>query len=150
MMDVKFEHFLKAPLPTLFTELGIVMVVKLEHFSKAQCPIIFTEFGIIVFLQPAIRVFVAVSIIALQLFLLSYLVLPSSIIIDVKPEQPEKAEPPILVTELGIVIDVKPEQLEKAPLPIIFTELGIIVFSQPLIRVFVAVSIIALQLLLLS
>ena len=34
-------------------------------------------------------------------------------VIDVKPEQPEKADPPILVTEFGMVIDVKPEQPEK-------------------------------------
>jgi hypothetical protein len=42
------------------------------------------EFGIIVFLHPKIKVFVSVSIMALQLFLLSYLVLPSSTVIDSK------------------------------------------------------------------
>ena len=31
-------------------------------------------------------------------------------VIDVKPEQPEKAKASILVTEFGMVIDVKPEQ----------------------------------------
>ena len=31
-------------------------------------------------------------------------------VIDVKPEQKEKAHLPILVTEFGMVIDVKPEQ----------------------------------------
>ena len=47
--------------------------------------------------------------------------------IDVKPLQPEKAAPPILVTELGIVIDVKPLQPEKASFPILVTELGIVI-----------------------
>ena len=40
---------------------------------------------------------------------------------------------------------VKPLQPENAPGPIEVTELGIIVFSHPLINVFVAVSIMALQ-----
>ena len=40
---------------------------------------------------------------------------------------------------------VKPEQPWNAPPPIEVTELGIIVFLHPLINVFVAVSIMALQ-----
>ena len=44
---------------------------------------------------------------------------------DVKLLQPEKAELPILVTELGIVTDVKLLQPEKAP-SILVTELGIV------------------------
>ena len=44
------------------------------------------------------------------------------------PEQPEKAEPPIDVTELGMVTEVRPVQSRKAELPIEVTELGIIVF----------------------
>ena len=44
---------------------------------------------------------------------------------DVKLEQPEKADNPILVTELGIETEVKPVQLEKADDPILVTELGI-------------------------
>ena len=46
-------------------------------------------------------------------------------VIEVKPEQPEKAELPIEVTELGMVTDVRPEQLEKAELPMLVTLLGI-------------------------
>ena len=38
-----------------------------------------------------------------------------------RPEQPEKAEFPILVTEFGIVMEVRPEQLLKAELPILVT-----------------------------
>ena len=38
----------------------------------------------------------------------------SGISIDVSPEQPENALPPMLVTPSGIVIDVSPEQPENA------------------------------------
>ena len=38
----------------------------------------------------------------------------SGIVIEVKPVQPENAEPPILVTLSGIVIEVKPVQPENA------------------------------------
>ena len=44
-----------------------------------------------------------------------------------------------------MVMLVKPLQLENAQSPILVTELGIIVFLHPLINVFVAVSIMALQ-----
>ena len=88
---------------------------------------VITEFGIMVFLQPDINSFFSVSIMALQLSLESYTVLPSSTIIEVKPLQPEKAPTPILVTELGIVIEVKPLQPEKALPPILVTELGIVI-----------------------
>lgn len=63
-----------------------------------------TEFGMIVFLIPNIRVFVLVSIIALQLFLLSYLGLPFSTVIVESSGQPENASFSMLVTEFGIVI----------------------------------------------
>ena len=49
------------------------------------------------------------------------------------------------VTELGIVTLVKPLQPAKAELPIEVTELGIMVFLQPVCKVFVAFSIMALQ-----
>lgn len=48
-----------------------------------------TLLGITVFLQPAIRVLVIVSMIALQLSRESYTLFPSSTDMDVKPEQPE-------------------------------------------------------------
>ena len=63
----------------------------------------------------------------------------------VRPLQLENALKPIEVTELGMVTLVKPVQPENARLPIEVTELGIIVFLHPLINVFVAVSIMALQ-----
>ena len=48
------------------------MLVKLEQPLNALSPILVTPLGIIVFLQPAIRVFEAVSIIALHPFRDSY------------------------------------------------------------------------------
>ena len=72
------------------------------------------------------------------------------IVIDVKDEQFKKALSPILVTLFGMVIDVKDELLEKALSPIAVMVLGMLVFLHPKIRVLVAVSIIALQLLRLS
>ena len=63
----------------------------------------------------------------------------------VKPLQPQNAPLPIEVTELGMVTLVKPMQKKNASSPIEVTELGIIVFLHPLINVFVAVSIMALQ-----
>lgn len=44
---------------------------------------------------------------------------------DVKPVQPEKADPPIVVTEVGISMEVKPVQPENAITPISVTEDGI-------------------------
>jgi hypothetical protein len=45
---------------------------------------------------------------------------------DVNPLQEEKAEAPIVVTELGIVTLVNLLQEEKAELPIVVTELPIV------------------------
>ena len=59
----------------------------------------------------------------------------------------EKAPSPMLVTLFGIVTLVKPMHSEKAPSPMLVTPSGIDVFLQPVINVFVDVSIIALQLL---
>ncbi len=117
------------------------MDVKPEQPVKANRPIDVTLLGMVVFLHPAIRVLVAVSIIALQLSRESYLVFPFSTVIDVRPShsenapysidvtlfpiitddrlwQPRKAPPLIDVTLLGMVTDVRPEQPEKAWDPI--------------------------------
>ena len=50
---------------------------------------------------------------------------------EVKPEQPKKAQFPRLVTELGISMEVKPEQKRNASSPIIVTELGISIEVKP-------------------
>ena len=150
------------------------------------------EFGIIVFLQPAIKVFVLVSIMALELSRESKVVfslfmtilfnleqrinaslpiefteLPMAtevsleqsknalspiavtefgMAIEVNPEQYINACSPISVTEFGMVTEVNPSQSKNASSPIAVTEFGIIVFLQPAIKVFDAVSIMALQL----
>ena len=90
-----------------------------------------TEFGITVFLHPTINVFVFVFIIALQLSRESYFVFPDSTSIVVRLEQPENAQPPMLVTEFGMVTLVKPEQPRKAPRPMLVTELGIVTLVRP-------------------
>ena len=53
----------------------------------------------------------------------------------------------MLVTLFGIVMEFRPLQPSKASSPIIVTLFGMDVFLQPVIRVLVSVSIIALQLL---
>ena len=75
--------------------------VKPKQPLKAEPAIDVTPSGITVFLHPATNSLVEVFIIALQDSLESYTGLPSSTTIDVKPEQPSKAESPIDVTELG-------------------------------------------------
>ena len=69
-----------------------------------------TSSGITVFLHPAIRVLVAVSMIALQFFLLSYTVFLSSTFMLINPVQSRNAFSPMLVTLSGIVMFVKPVQ----------------------------------------
>ena len=123
----------------------------------------------VVFLQPTIKLFVDVSIIALQLLRESYVPLFLSTVTEVSPEQPQKAalpmevtelgmetkvrpvqsqktQSPIEVTELGMVTEVSPEQRKKAYSLMAVTELGMIVLLQPTINLFVDVCIIALQL----
>ena len=94
----------------LVTLLGIVTEVKEEQPLKALPPILVTLLGIVVFLQPAMRVLVAVLIIALQFSRLSYVEFLLSTTMEVKEEQSPKAELPMLVTLLGIVTEVKEEQ----------------------------------------
>ena len=87
MTEVRLLQPSKAYFPILVTELRIVIVVRLSHPSKAPCPILVTVLGITAFLHPAIKVLDFVSIMALQLSLLSYFAFPSSTIIEVRPEQ---------------------------------------------------------------
>ena len=68
---------------------------------------LFTLFGITVFLHPAINVLGFVSMMALQLFLLSYWGLFFSTIIEESAMQFAKALSLMLVTLLGIVMEVK-------------------------------------------
>ena len=70
-------------------------------------------------------VFVAVSIIALQLFLESYTVLFSFTTILVNELQPENASEPILVTLSGISMLVNELHIKNALLPMLVTLSGI-------------------------
>ena len=71
---------------------------------------------------------VAVSIIALQLSRESYILLPLSIVIEVKPEQPSNALS-IRPTEFDNVISVKPVQLLNARSPIVILFLPIVLIE---------------------
>jgi len=124
--------------------------VSSKHLLKAFAPILVIPSGIIVFEQPTIRLFFDVRIIALQLFLLSYTMLSESTEIEASPEHPQKALLSMFVTLLGILIESSPKHPSKARLLMLVIPSGIIVFEQPTIRLFVDVSIIALQLFLLS
>ena len=110
----------------LFTLLGMVTDVRSLQSARNNFPIDVTSLGITVFIQPCIRLLVAVSIIALQLLRESYFVFPLSTEIDVRLEQNPKGVSPIDVTLLGISMDVSLEQKLKAPSPIDVTLWGIV------------------------
>ena len=114
VMEVKPEQSSKASISILVTEFGMVMEVKPVHLLKAQTPILVTELGIMVFLHPAIKVLLLFSIMALQSSRESYISLSEATDIDSKHEQPQKAQSPMLFTELPIVTEVKPLQSPKA------------------------------------
>jgi hypothetical protein len=80
-------QLLKAYSPIVVTRCGRVMEVSSVQPKKARGPMADTDAGITVFLQPATRVLVAVSMMALQLFLESYTGLPAATVIDSKPGQ---------------------------------------------------------------
>ena len=83
--------------------------------------------GMRVFLHPTIKVFVSFSIIALQLSLLSYTVLPLVTLISDKEEQPSNAYSPMEETLSGIVIEVSAEQSWNAYIPMEETLFGIVI-----------------------
>ena len=89
---------------------GIVILVNLVLPSKALSPIAVTLLGIVVFLHPTISVFEFFSIIALQLFLLSYTLLPSFTFIFIKLSHPINMPPLICATLAEISTLVKSGQ----------------------------------------
>ena len=107
VMEVRAKQFLNASYPMLVTELGMVMEVREEQPSNASSPMLVTELGMMVDWPPAIRVLVAVSIMALQFSRESYTVLPLSTTMEVREEQFSSAPSPMLVTELGMVMEVR-------------------------------------------
>ena len=64
---------------------------------------------------------------------------------EVKPRHPLKAHSPMDVTLLGMFTEVKPTRQLKALFPMDVTLSGMTVLTQPAIKVFVAVSMMALQ-----
>ena len=130
VMLVRPEHPENALLPMLVTEFGIVMLIKPEQPENAYSMLV-TVLGIKEFIHPAIKVFEAVSMIALQLSRESNFEFPVSTTILVRPEQPENAELPMLVTEFGIVTLVRLEQEENAYSPMLVTEFGIVTLVRP-------------------
>ena len=85
-----------------------------------------TELGMVVDWQPARRVLVAVSIIALQFSRESYIVLPLFTTMEVREEQYLNAPSPMLVTEFGMAMEVREEQPLNALLPMLVTEFGMV------------------------
>ena len=106
---VRLLQLQKAYLPIKVTEFGIATEVIPLQDKKALSPIEVTVLGMIVFLHPVIRVFDAVSIIALQLLRESYFTFPLSTLMLIK-SQHSNAWSQIDVTEFGIVIFVRPSQ----------------------------------------
>ena len=98
LIEERFRQPENALAPMFVTVSGIFIKAIPEQPLKASFPILVTVTGMSVLLQPAINEFVSVSIIALQLFLLSYFLFPFSTTIDWNPEQPPKAASPILVS----------------------------------------------------
>ena len=87
----------------------MVTLVRPEQSSNALLPMLVTELGMMVLLHPAINVFDAVSMMALQLSRESYEELPDATVRLVKLEQPLNAPLPMLVTEFPMVTLVRPE-----------------------------------------
>lgn len=123
----------------------MLIETKSLQLLNAPSPITVMVVGMIVFLHPTINSFCAVSIIALQLSRESYVVLPDSTTILVKPEVPANASFPMVLTEFGMVSEDISEHELNALSPIMVTVLGIIVALHPEISLFVDVSMIALQ-----
>ena len=116
------SHNLNALLLIYVTPSGMVIEVRFEAW-KAYSPMVVTLAGIIVFEQPWIRVLDTVSIMALQLSLLSKTLFSGSTIIVVKYEQLEKEVSPIRVTLLGMKMEDIPQPV-KAPSSIVVTLSG--------------------------
>ena len=107
------------------TPAGISILVNPLQYLNAEFPMDVTPAGIFVFLQPCIRVFVSFSIMALQLSLLSYTVLPASTTMLVNPLQLLNTESPMDVTPAGISMLFNPLQPLNAYSPMDVTPAGI-------------------------
>ena len=97
--------------PMEVTELGMVTSVRPSQPKNASSPMEVTVFGTIVFLQPTIRVLLAVTMRALQLLRESKLGLPFSTIMLSRALQPASALAPMTAIDLGMVTLVIPLHL---------------------------------------
>ena len=88
VIDAREEQPEKQLLPMLVTDDGMLMDAREEQLLKEPSYRFVTELGITVFIQPRIKVLVAVSMTALQLFLESYIVLSLSTTIASIAEHP--------------------------------------------------------------
>ena len=104
---------------------GRVIFSKVLHPANAVLAIAVISDGIAVAAHPRTSVFVAVSMIALQLFLLSYTGFSLSTVIFDKYEQFSNTSSPKDVTPFGIFILLNLAPL-NAPSPIVFTLSGIV------------------------
>ena len=81
---VKLLQSMNAQAPILVILFGLTILVRLPQPLNALSPILVIVLDIIVFIHPLINVLVAVSIIALQLSLESYILFPLSTLILIK------------------------------------------------------------------
>ena len=115
----------------LVTPEGMMIEVSSEKLLNALLPILVTVLGIIVLLQPRISVFVAVSMMALQLSRESYLVFSTETLIEDNPVQPLKALAFMAVTLEGMFTEVRPMQPWNALSPILVTPEGMSIEVRP-------------------
>ena len=108
------------------------MRVREGHPKKALTPIFVTDGGIIEMENPAIKVLLFVSIMALHPPRESYVVFPSATSMSMRPLHQAKAPLPMLVTLEGMVMVVRLLQLKKASSPILTTPLGIVMAVRPM------------------
>ena len=115
---------------------GMVTLVISSQLRKASIPKVFNDDGSVMLFKPLFRKAQP-----------SMVFTDDGRVIFFRPIQNANAASPIVLTDLGIVIFFIPQRPQNAQLPIFVTPVGITVVSQPTIRVLVAFSIIALQLL---
>lgn len=121
MTETKSLQPLKTVLPIVVTLLGIVIEDNSRHSLNASSPMAVTLLGISVFLQPATKQLLSVSIIALQLLRESYRGLPDTTLMTDRLLLPQKIAFAILETLLGMVTESKFLHQQKAYSPILVT-----------------------------
>lgn len=117
----------KQPSPKLVTVEGMVIEVREVQPEKQLSPRLVTDDGITVVLIPKIILFVAVSIIALQLSRESNTGLPKATVTVSSEVQASKQRTPMLVNDAGMVIDGSDVQFEKQRSPKLVTDSGMVI-----------------------